>query len=212
MERLRSPFSSKMHDDAVWNTLATLLGGVPPREAAQARARRAPGCAWGIGLAVCDAYSASGVLGGLGGRASNHSRVQLSPMGRPFAWPRDASMPHTRSRVRVAHSASWFWVLRWAGPGMMARSDSCATSSVSALSAPRQLSAVPRRQLGRVGGVVCWQWLCSRQLPAQRWAHMDRSWQRALPETRLARTWTSCCTSRQRRGLAACRCGRRRAS
>ena len=74
------------------------------------------------------------------------------------------------------------------------------------------LSAAPQRQLGRDGGVVCWQWLCSRQLPAQRWAHMDRSWQRAVRETRLARTWTSCCTSRQRRGLAACRCGRRRAS
>ena len=49
---------------------------------------------------------------------------------------------------------------------MMARSDSCATSSVSAPSALRQLSAAPRRQLGRDGGVVCWQWLCSRQLPA----------------------------------------------
>ena len=141
---------------------------------------------------------------------TNHSRVQLSPMGRPFARPRDASTPHTRSWVR-AQSASWFWVLRWAGAGMMARSDSCATSSVSALSAPRQLSTAPRRQPGRDGGVVCWQWLCSKQLPAQRWAHMDRSWQRALRETRLARTWTSCCTSRLRRGLAACRCGRRRA-
>ena len=33
-----------------------------------------------------------------------------------------------------------------------------------------------------------------------------------LRETRLARTWTSCCTSRQRRGLAARHCGRRKAS
>ena len=52
--------------------------------------------------------------------------------------------------------ASWFWALRWAGGGTTARSDSCATSSVSTPSAPRQLSAALRRQLGRAGGVACW--------------------------------------------------------
>ena len=33
------------------------------------------------------------------------------------------------------------------------------------LSAPRQLSAAPRRQVGRAGGVACWQRRCSKQLP-----------------------------------------------
>ena len=40
-----------MHDDAFWNTLATLLGGVPPQEAAQARAvAELPAALGGLGL------------------------------------------------------------------------------------------------------------------------------------------------------------------
>ena len=42
---------ARMHDDAVWNTLATLLGGVPPQEAAQARAvAELPAALGGLGL------------------------------------------------------------------------------------------------------------------------------------------------------------------
>ena len=43
--------SARMHDDAVWNTLATLLGEVPPQEADHARAvALLPAALGGLGL------------------------------------------------------------------------------------------------------------------------------------------------------------------
>ena len=81
------------------------------------------------------------------------------------------------------------------GDGMTGCSDSCATSSVSAPSVPRQLSAA-------LLAVTVQQAVAGTALGPQ-------GRQRALRDARLARTWTSCCTWQQRRALAAGCCGRR---